>query len=451
MGGVTALIFLVVILLATQAVEAQAVDVRNVRDVLKADYIYLSSLVGSDGSVVEPYNSLRSQALVGSMAGWLHIGLGDTESLMLLDKVADAVNSRVEREDGVDLGFDGGVQDGENLITHLTVADLLSIHYGLTKDPRSRANLLRLLESVEKKIGWTPPTSKAAILARASSLSFLAGGQPLKEDVSEALDEYARRIYDIINYSAVGYEKLTSSLKQLSLLMEAAREAGLEPPAELVALWSVHVDYVVEATQTLPISSEGYRKLLRGFSSLVDAAANTHLNASKVAAEQAVRTAEAIDGIWRAGDRILYLPVDPLEVYPLDPLTPADRIVADQAAGRTVLMADLRFPILILTLEQAVGERPDLHEAVTLAISRVSVKDGYFPLIERGLIKSEELVNRWLRIQLLSTYLALQRAPSVQQRGETLQLFLGTHPTFLAILTMLLTIAILRRVGALRW
>ncbi|MCX8201277.1 MAG: hypothetical protein N3H84_04160, partial [Candidatus Caldarchaeum sp.] len=417
----------------------QAVDVRDVREVLRSDYVYVSGLITADGGVspsFDPSGSLRGHVLVGSMIAWIHVGLGDPESLALLNRVAAAVNRRIESEDGVDLLFDSKtVPEAENLITHLLAADFLAVHYGLTKDSRSKANMLKLAESLEKRLGWTPAISRTRYLIQSAHISHVSGGQLNAEDVETVVDEFFQRFMDVVDYSAKGFDSLTTSLSQLSLLLSVSRKAGVEVPTELVALWTVHIDYVTNTT--IPVSPEKYPTLLRALTSLTYAAENTHLTYSKQAREHAVKMAADIAAMWRAGDRILYLPVEVLDVYPLDPLIPVDRILAEIQRGSKPTMADLRYPTLLLMLGQLGQLPPELSSAISLAIEKTAVKDSYFPVVEKDVFRSDEFVNRWWRISLLSTYLAIQRTPVVQRRNEAINIFLNTHPTFLILLTML--------------
>ncbi len=420
------------------------------------DLQYVMGLVAQDGSVSREFDtsgSLRGQVLVGLMAANLHIGLGDPQSLDLLDRVADRVNYRIESEDGVDLGFDSErFSDFENHITHLLAADFLSTHYGLTKDLRSRSNLLSLAESLEKRVGWTPATSKAAYLLQSSRISRITGGAPLTKDVQESIREYTQHYTDIIEFSARGgLEGLTTSLSKLSLLIKAAREAGLEVPDELVALWSVHIDYVVNQTRSMPITPENYPSLISSLMALVGAAENNHLEYSKVAADYALELCGSIAKMWRAGDRILFLPANVLNVYPLDPKVTVEEIVTEARKGGRILVTDLRFPTALLILERYVELPRELSSALPLAISKVSVKNGYYQLFEEGSLRSEEFVNRLWRVNFLATYLALQRAPAAQIRNETVDVLLFRHPTFIIVLTLLLSLAFARRAGLLRW
>ncbi|MCS7134027.1 MAG: hypothetical protein NZ921_04440 [Candidatus Caldarchaeum sp.] len=433
----------------------QAVDVRDVREVLRSDYVYVSGLITADGGVspaFDPAGSLRGHVLAGSMIAWIHFGLGDPESLALLNRVAAAVNRRIESEDGVDLFFDSKtIPEAENLVVHLLAADFLAVHYGLTKDSRSKTNMLKLAESLEKRLGWTPITSKARYLVYSSRISYLTGGQPSADDVQKALDDFSQHFMDIVDYSSRSFDGLTSSLTQLSFLLSAVNRAGLDSPTELAALWTVHIDYVVNSTKNIPVSPGNYPQLLRAHASLTYAAENTHFSHSKYAAENAVSLAKNIAAMWKAGDRILYLPVDVLDLYPLDPLIPVERMLAEIQRQTKPTMADMRFPTLLILLSQ-LGELPhELSAVLSLAIEKMAIKEGYFPVVERGVFRSEEFVNRWWRISLLSTYLALQRAPAVQRRNEVVEIFVNTHPTFLVLLTMLLATAFLYRTGLLKW
>jgi hypothetical protein len=449
-GVAASLVFLMVF----SMVAGEVVDVLSVRDALEADLKYAASLVGDDGSIassLDPGGSLRAQALMGSMAASIHLGLGDPESLELVNRLAEAVNRRVESEDGVDLGFDGGLfSEMDNLLTHSTVANFLAAHYGLTGDLRSRANMLKIVQSLEGKVGWSPAISKSSFLIAASRISFISGGSPFTGDVAESLDELSGRLLDVINYSTGGFEELTTSLSRLSQLLQASHEAGLDPPTELVALWAVHIDYVINATEGLEISRENYPSLIKALSSLVDAAENQHLSQSQAAGEYAVKLAGKLAGLWRSGDRMLLLPVNVLDVYILDPRMSGGRLLEGLRAGLRIPVIDLRLPMLLIRLESA-GFKTGLDDLISVAISRISLKDDYLPLVERGALPSEEFYSRMQRIALLATYLAIQRAPAVQQKSQLIQIFLVNHPSFPALLTILLVMVVLRRVGILRW
>ncbi len=444
------LVFLMVLSLAA----GEVADVFSVKEVLKADLKYADGLIGDDGSVAyffDPEGSLRAQALAGSMVALIHMGLGDPESLELLRRVGDAVNRRVESEDGLDLGFDGGIlSDVDNFLTHTAVADFLSEYYGLTGDLRSRSNMLKIMQSLEGKVGWSPQVSKSSLLASSSRISFITGGGPFTEDVAEALNEVSSHFLDVIDFSARSFEGLTTSLSHLSMLLKASHEAGLEPPTEIVALWSVHIDYVINATESLEITGENYPRLIMAFSALTSAAENIHLSQSRVAGEYAVALAGRVAGLWRSGDRILLLPAGVLDVYVFDPRISAERLLEDVQAGVKIPVVDLRLPTLLVRLESQ-GFETGLDSLISLAISKVSLREGYLQLVERGALPSEEFYSRLQRVILLSTYLAIQRAPAVQQRNQLVQIFLSSHPSFTVFLTLLLAVMVLRRIGLLRW
>ncbi|MEM4345727.1 MAG: hypothetical protein QXI02_02395 [Candidatus Caldarchaeum sp.] len=444
-----------VVFLLLMSVQAQETGVQAVREALRSDLAYARGLVEDDGRVsraFDPSGSLRGHVLVGSMVAMIHAGLGDPESLALLNRLADSINSRVESEDGLDLGFEAGtLPDADNYLTHVLTADFLSAHYGLTMNARSRENVLKVAESLEQRLGWTPALSKAAYLTLSSRVSYLSGSKPPAADVETALNDFSDHIMDLVSFSARGVEGLTTSLYQLSLLLDAAAKAGLTAPKELVALWAVHVDYVVNASESVPITPENYPRLLGALTSLTYAAEVRGFANSSLAAEHALRLAGRVSAMWRSGGRILLLPVNVFDVYQFDPVVPVGEMVAEVQRGVRPVMADLRFPTLLLVLERSAGLTPELKEAVSLAVGKVAVVDGYFPLVDKGVVKSEEFVNRWWRVSLLSTYLAFMRAPAVLQRNATAEIFFDTHPGFLAFLTILLAAAFLRRTGMLRW
>ncbi|MEM0384062.1 MAG: hypothetical protein QXJ73_04470 [Candidatus Caldarchaeum sp.] len=437
------------------SVQAQETGVQAVREALRSDLAYARGLVEDDGRVsraFDPSGSLRGHVLVGSMVAMIHAGLGDPESLALLNRLADSINSRVESEDGLDLGFDTmTLPDADNYLTHVLTADFLSAHYGLTMNARSRENLLKAAESLEQRLGWTPALSKAAYLTLSSRVSYLSGSRPPAADVETALNDFSDHMMDLVSFSASGFEGLTTSLYQLSLLLDAAGKAGLTAPTELVALWAVHVDYVVNASASIPITPDSYPRLLGALTSLTYAAEVRGFANSTLAAEHALRLAERVSAMWRSGDRIFLLPVNVLDVYPFDPLVPVSYMVAEAQRGFKPAVADLRFPTLLLILERSAGLTPELDEVVSLAVRKVAVVDGYFPLVDKGVVKSEEFVNRWWRVSLLSTYLAFMRAPVARQRNTVAEIFLDTHPSFLGFLTILLAAAFLYRTGLLRW
>ncbi|MEM2238384.1 MAG: hypothetical protein QXU87_08890 [Candidatus Caldarchaeum sp.] len=448
-----AVLFLVFLLLAS--VQSQEISVQTVREALRRDLDYVRSLLSDDGKLssgFDPSGSLRGQVLVGSMVAGIHAGLGDPESLALLNKIAEKVNKRVESEDGLDLGFDSEkMQELENFITHVLTADFLAMHYGFTKSLRSKENMLRVADSLEQRLGWTPAWSKAAYLVRSTRVAFISGSQPTAADIENALNEFSTHMMDIVSFSTKSFEGLTGSLSQLSLLLDAVERAGLTAPTELTALWAVHVNYVIDGSKSISVSPENYPALLAAMTSLTYAAENRRFQNSTLAAEQAVKLAEAVAAMWRSGGRILLLPVNVLDVYPLDPLVSAESMMDEIRSGRRPVMADLRFPTLLLTLERSSGLTPELKAVVSLAVGKVAVVDGFFPVLERGVIKSEEFVNRWWRVYLLSTYLAYQREPAARQRNTAAEIFFNIHPSFLAFLSVLLATALLHRAGLLRW
>uniref|UniRef100_A0A7C5YB07 DUF3131 domain-containing protein n=1 Tax=Caldiarchaeum subterraneum TaxID=311458 RepID=A0A7C5YB07_CALS0 len=447
-------VLVLIVLLVLSSVQAQEIDVQLVKDVLGDDLRYARSIVTPDGRIspgFDPSGSLRGHALVGIMVAKIHLGLKDPESLVLLNRVAAAVNSRIESEDGVDLGFDSGFPEPENYFAHVFAVNFLSMHYGLTKYGRSRANMLKLGESLEKRFGWVPYLSKASFLVHASRISYVSGGTSVSDDLEMVLNDFTEHFVDIVDFSTKSFDGLTESLYHLSLLLNVVDKAGLTAPVELQALWAVHVDRMMNQTASLSKSPENYSRLIRTLTALTYAAENSDYTAGALAAEQAVAIAQAVSPMWRSGDRILYLPVSPLDVYPLDPLTSSEAVLNAVREGRLPMVADLRFPSLLMMLDGVKPLPPELKTDIALAVGKVALKNGVYPVVEKGIVQSDEFVNRFMRVNMLSEFLAIQYELTFRQRNMVAEIFFDIHPSFLVSLTALLVIAFMHRAGLLRW
>jgi hypothetical protein len=71
-------------------------DTASAREALRADLAYLKNVLAEDGGVkIGSPNSLRAEALAGLAAARIHLGLGDVESLQVLNRLAERVRTRV--------------------------------------------------------------------------------------------------------------------------------------------------------------------------------------------------------------------------------------------------------------------------------------------------------------------------------------------------------------------
>ena len=439
-----AVLALVVVMLAMPYV--YGFDTAAAREALRADLAYLRNLLAEDGGVkLGPPNSLRAEALAGLAAARIHLGLGDVESLQVLNKLAERVRVRVLAGDGIDIGFKTGVDVYENFATHLAAFQLLALHYGLTKDRASRDAGLKVGESLEAAAGWTPPNSRAGFLVLASTYSLNSGGRPEPGDVKTAVEEFDKHLYDIVAYSTKAYPNLVQSLSMLSHLMRVANTAEIEPTQELAALWTVHIDYVSNSTEVREASD--YYLASAALTALVDAAENTHTSYSSKALEKALTLAEKLGKTYMVGDRILQHTYPAAYVLLLDPAIPAERVF-NEYADKRVEIVDLTLPANVARLSK-LADVSALEKVLELALERAADVQGYYRLVPGGFTSSEEFVNRQLRIQFLSTVLAVERAPAARLRSNILQIILQTQPSFLIAATLLILLAVLNRVGVL--
>jgi hypothetical protein len=421
-------------------------DTASAREALRADLAYLKNVLAEDGGVkIGSPNSLRAEALAGLAAARIHLGLGDVESLQVLNRLAERVRTRVLRGDGIDIGFKTGKDVYENFATHLATFQLLAAHYGLTKDRASRDAGLKVGESLEAAVGWSPPNSRAGFLVLASTYSLYSGGRPDPDDVKTAVEEFDKHFTDIVAYSTKAYLNLVQSLSMLSQLMRVANAAGVEPSQELAALWTVHIDYVSNTTEVKEASD--YYLASAALTALVDAAENTHTGYSSKALEEALTLAEKLGKTYMVGDRILQHTYPAAYVLLLDPATPAERVF-NEYAGKRVEIVDLTLPANIARLSKLADVKA-LEKVLELALEKVGDIQGYYRLIPTGYTSSEEFVNRQLRIQFISTVLAVERAPAARLRSNILQIILQTQPSFLITAGLLVLLAVLNRVGVL--
>ena len=435
---------LVIVLLAFPYVYGY--DTATAREALRADLAYLRNLVAEDGGVkLGPQNSLRAEALAGLVAARIHLGLGDVESLQVLNKLAGRVRSRVLAGDGLDIGFKTDMEVYENFATHVFTAQFLAAHYGLTKDAGSREAGLRVAESMEAGVGWSPLYSKGGFLILASAYALYSGGRPEAGDVMKAVEEFDQHFYDIADYSTRATFNLIQSLSMLSSLMRAANAAGVEPTTQLIALWTVHIDYV--SNSTVVREAKDYYMAATALTALVDASENTHTSYSSKALEEALRLADILVRTYAVGDRLLQHPFPAAYVLLLDPAFPSERVFKEYA-GRRVDMVDLILPSNIARLRR-LSDVSSLEKTLDLALEKAADVQSYYRFIPTGYTPSEEFVNRYLRVEFLSTVLAVERAPAARLRSNILQTILLTQPSFLFTVVLLVLFVVLNRVGVL--
>ncbi|MDW8084189.1 MAG: hypothetical protein RMI49_03195 [Candidatus Caldarchaeum sp.] len=415
-------------------------DQSLVKDVLRQDLEYLKNMVDAKEETLP----LRALALTGLFAANIHMGLGDAESLQILNKVAARVAEKVAAQEEIDLGFTGKVVSFQNLLTHLQVGGMAAVHYGLTKSEASREVMAKVGRSLEESFGWHPVHSEAGLVIQSARISLTAGGRPNREDIEQAVKSYSENIEKTIMLSSMSSAQLVQSLSVLSNLLYVAKASDVDVPVELHALWRVHVDYVLNYSLTL-VPSEFMTASIT-LSALVDAAENIHDPYSSKAFEAAVTLAKKLEPFYAVGDRLLIQKLNQAEILSYDPEASIDEISTAFRSGSMISGVDLRYPLSIARLNKIASLDSDV---LGLVVSKIATIDGYYLLLEKGGVVSEEFVNRFLRSGFLSTVLALEGAPSARLRNVVVEQLISSYPVSVSVLALLVLLAVLNKVGLL--
>lgn len=432
---------LVFLLLAALVFPVNGFELSSVKEALRSDYEYLRDMaeqVSGDGSA-----SLRAVALHGIFAASIHMGLGDAESLNLLNKIAEQANTRVLRGDGVDIGFTGKMPAAENFLTHLQTEYFAALHYGLTRSQRSKETLNILGDSLEKFLGWTPVYSRAAMLVTANWVSMMTGGSVNREETQYAVNSYAEHFHDIVAFSTQNEGQLIQSLSALSHLLSVAHEASVEVPDELAALWIVHIEYVGNFT-VVKNPGQDFELASRALLALVEAAETRRGRYASMALDVAMNLSRRMEDLYSVGDRLLMVETRLSELRLYDPAATAEQVFT--AAQQKTSAINIIYPTALARLRKLT---PMQSNSLEVAVTKLSTAKGYYPLFESGAALSEEYVNRFLRSSLFSTILVLERKPAAEVRNLALERFVSSSPVSTAVLLVLVLFALLNRVGVL--
>lgn len=427
--------------MAALVIPVNGFELSSVKDALRSDYEYLRDMVeqvSGDGDA-----SLRAMALHGIFAASIHMGLGDAESLNFLNKIAEQVGTRVLRGEGLDIGFTGKIPAAENLLTHLQTVYFAAMHYGLTRNQRSREMVDILGESLEKFLGWTPVYSRAAMLVQANWVSLMTGGSVNREEAQYAVNSYAEHFQEIVAFSTQNDAQLIQSLSALSSLLSVAHEANIEVPDELAALWMVHIEYVGNFT-VVKNPGQDFELASRALLALVEAAETRHGRYASMALDVAMNLSNRMEDLYSVGDRLLMVETRLIDLLLYDPAATAEQVFT--AAQQKTSAINMIYPTALARLRKLASMQSNSLEVV---VTKLSTAKGYYPLFESGAALSEEYVNRFLRSSLFSTILVFERKPAAEVRNLALERFVSSSPVSTGVLIVLVLLALLNRVGVL--
>jgi hypothetical protein len=348
---------------------------------------------------------VRGTALLGQLVAGIHVGLLDSPSLLLFNRIAAYLNDQVQQ--GL-LNLTTSTTTGDEWLTLSAIADFLASHYALTQSEESRTNLLAIADSYVLKVGWSPLTSRLGVLTNAIRVQQFIGTTILTSDIEAAVTDLLDHQLDFVDFGILDPVNIPLSLRVLSSLSGGALYARVSVPVEVIALWEVYSNYTLSETPLLTHSPANYSRNLLYLGSLIEGLKVTS-DSDTVQAAQAL--ALELLALWQAGDRLLRQPYSPLDIYPFDPALDYAQLQTAVLSEEIVWKSDLQLPLLVTQLMEHVENATLLHqlqEALFLGVSHAT-QDEYYPVLEPGTLPTTGFVDRLESTSLLAGWLARRR------------------------------------------
>ena len=404
------LLSLISINICTPIVTAQQDDlILEAEEYLQSQLIRTQSYVDEDGKVTSDFgaqNIFRGTALLGQLVIGIHIGLVDSPSLLLLNLIANYVNTNIPQKI---LNLSPSSLTGDDVLMMGATSDFLAGHYALTNSDLSRENLLEVADYLTQQLGWSPLNSRLFVFTNAFRIEQLTGVTIPKQDVEEAISDLLDHQIDFVDYSLLDPINFPICLNILSVLYRATLEAQVSVPTEVIALWDVYRNYTLTDLITIPKTPTHYSSNLQYLSSLIEALEIS--NDPQTLQEAQTLTADLLS-IWQSGERLIRQPFSPFEVYPYDPALNYTKIAQDAQNGEIVWKIDLKLASLANRLADHSQSNTNLKEEFksknNFALNKV-LQEDYFPIYESGTLITEGFVDRMESTAFISEWLARSR------------------------------------------
>ncbi|MEN2974513.1 MAG: hypothetical protein ABDH32_02910 [Candidatus Caldarchaeales archaeon] len=419
----------------------------SVENYLKNMLEYVKSNIDKDGVVLRygERHIIRATARLGLLAGYIHLGLGDSESLSIFNEIARALYLRLNS------GEIGLEEISEALLTHQALLEFAVLHYGLTGSEESREIMMRSCESLMEEFGWTPTTSCSTYLLYSAHVSFMAGGRPEKQDIEIALKEISEKYVEFINYTSRHGGNLAVGLNILSIAIKVAQSSKTQLPLEIPAMWEVHLNYSLKYVRDSgeELDYENYELFLDSFLSALETGYATPLR-EDVLRESEKITVEIMED-WMSGGRLILLEKDSFNYLLYDPSLDFKQLIEIYSKNPRIRVYDLNLPILLQRLSK-IGEIEkidEFREGSTLAVKIVSSSQPYFKLARDEISPHQEIIDRIISTRFLSTWYIIEKA--VMRPPEDIELaYTGpSYYTLISSSTLLIILLILYRLGIL--
>jgi|GEM_PF-944622 hypothetical protein len=419
----------------------------SVRDALKSSLEYLRSNVDEDGLALGygENDILKATARLGVLAGYIHLGLSDDESLIILKKIANVLTKLSDNlEDKIN-------DRNERILVEQALIEFAVIHYGLTGLENSKNILLRSCRYLEENIGWSPPTACPTYLIYSTYISYIAGGKINRNDVKASLEEIKQEYIEFVNYTAWGGRNLAYGLEILSLGLRSASLSNVNPPVEVVALWEVHLNhtlqYVEQASEQL--TTDEAEAFLSSLVSALEAPYPTKLKA------EAINVSEELAGKllenWMVGGRLIMQNRYSLSYLMYDPTLNYSELLTLLNKFPRIKVYDLNLPLILERLSKIdeVENRDKYRELSSSAVAIVSSSKPYFKVISEEIMPKQDIVDYIVSTSFLATWYSFQKLRAAPPT-ELTSLFSGpSYVTLISCSILLLALLIMYRLGKL--
>ena len=409
--------------------------------------IYAESYIDQNGQITPSFgaqNSLRGTALLGQLVNGIHIGLVDSSSLILLNRIAEYLNTQTPVKL---LELSSSTPTSDDVLMMGSISDFLAGHYALTNSAKSRENLLLVADYLIQQLGWSTINSRLFVLTNIFRIDQISGGTIIQTDIEEAISDLLDHQLDFIDYSLIDPINFPISLNVLSVLYSTALQSKINVPTEVIALWEVYQNYTLTELETKPVKPAYYSTNLLYLSSLLE---SLEVSQDPTVLNAAQSLTSELLSIWQSGERLIRQPYTPFEVYPYDPALTYSQILTDTTNEKTIWKIDLKLPALTnrLAAHSQSNMKEQYQSNTHLALDKI-VQQDYLSLYETGTLPTQDFVDRLENTAFIAEYLARTRLQEqiptdfLPQQPINIPISLITSSTIIIIIGFLYTRGIL--------
>ena len=384
-------------------------------EVLQTNFEYVKKNLTPSYEAVEElsgYSKLRATALLGLMTAYIYLGTQLAEPLQYLNKIAERVNQMVEEQSGIIFGRWSKEDFLKQLAIHRVTIEFLEAHYGITRDERSRANLMKLVDNRISNLGWSIGVSRAYSLLSASSYAVMLYGKAEEPDLREVEAEILNTEFEKLVKETDLFNLLVLSYV-LSNLIRYSAESQTFIRNEIIVLWNVTSFYVLPAdVGRIKVNADVYETavITLGVYLTIHEAGKILGEEYRGISERSLKSSEQLAKelirLWRSDNSLTRHLTQLFTIYSYLPtLEPSTDII-----NKRIPVYDVLLPLLLERLTRLTTNE-DLSRLFAdnsvFAVKLLTSGDGYYPIVEE-FIEGAEFFNRFAISQFLSLWLVEQ-------------------------------------------